>query len=268
MDHAIFPELGHPEILHDQKTLERILGRRRRSLSSSAFTEEDFQNFRQKCFAAKLEAAVTTSVLPIIVGQTNGIRHEENRLFTNITDLTDGNISKAKPDLYDGAVPKQIHEIARHALGPYISPSKNAGALVLPNFFIEIKGDSNSSRFVLNNQGLYDGALGARALDHARRYANAGLARADLGRYSIVATYDNAKRLLELFVMHTSVNDQSATSPAYYQNQIGAWVITQSREVFVRGVGALRNAREWALQQRDQLVSQINQAALQKTDLN
>ena len=83
-------------------------------------------------------AQVISSVFPIIAGDST-FSSGENLIFNNIEPLTDGSITDTKPDLYDGTRPDQLDRRVRAAIGPYITPSTIADALILSNFFVEAK---------------------------------------------------------------------------------------------------------------------------------
>ncbi|CAF9924388.1 MAG: hypothetical protein ALECFALPRED_002737 [Alectoria fallacina] len=103
-----------------------------------------------------------SNAFPIIAG-TADIPLQENLLLGNLKHLTDGSITKAKPDCYDGSSPADLNKQTREELGPYIVPSTSTAAPCLPNFFTEGKGP-NGSTAVCKRQALYDGALGARGI--------------------------------------------------------------------------------------------------------
>ena len=106
-----------------------------------------------------------------IIAGTADIPSQENLLFRNLKHLTDGSITKAKPDYYDGSRPADLNKQIREELGPYIVPSTNTAAPCLPNFFTEGKGP-NGSTAVCKRQALYDGALGARGIHELRSYVD------------------------------------------------------------------------------------------------
>ena len=63
-----------------------------------------------------------SKAFPIIAG-TADISSQENLLFGNLKHLTDGSITKAKPDCYGGSRPGDLNKQIREELGPYIVPS-------------------------------------------------------------------------------------------------------------------------------------------------
>lgn len=76
------------------------------------------------------------TVFPIIAGPAD-IRHAEDLPFRNLKDLTDGSISKAQSDFYDGSRPSELKGVFGEDLGPFIVPSISKSAPCLSNFFAE-----------------------------------------------------------------------------------------------------------------------------------
>lgn len=139
-------------------------------LSPSRFTRENFLDFKQKNREALTENKVMSDAFSIIVG-TADIPSQQNLRFINLQDLTDGSITKAQPDFYDGARPEKLDKPIREHLGPAIVPSTNTATPCLPNFFTEGKGPKGLTD-VCKNQAMYDGALGARGIHELRSYVD------------------------------------------------------------------------------------------------
>lgn len=92
IDNSIYPE-GY-DGLNEPFNLEEInhrLAQPRPSLSPSHFPREALLNFRQKNRQALTENTVMSTVFPIIAG-TADIPSQENLLFGNLKNLTDGSI--------------------------------------------------------------------------------------------------------------------------------------------------------------------------------
>ncbi len=136
---------------------------------------------------------------PITTGDAN-ISFQENIPFGNLEDLTDGSITKAKPDFYDGSKPARLHKRVREKLGHYIVPSTNESAPCLPNFFAEGK-DPTGSAPVARRQALYDGALAARGVHMLRSYIDPETAF-DNKSYTITSTYHGGTGTLAIFANH------------------------------------------------------------------
>ena len=95
IDHVFFP-VGYrypngqrPPPPANRHTIEKLLGRRRPSLSQSRFSEKDFQDLQAAEDAASCETDVAVSVIPIIEGAPGDQRcRERNATFKNLTSLT------------------------------------------------------------------------------------------------------------------------------------------------------------------------------------
>ena len=230
----------------------------RPSLSPTRFTESAFEAFQQINQEALTENTVMSKVFPIIAG-TPAISSQENLLFGNLKDLTDGSIPKAKPDLYDGSRPADLHKDIGEKLGPYIMPSTNNAAPCLPNFFAEGKGP-NGNAAVCKRQASYDGAVGARGVHKLRSYVDPEMAY-DNNAYTITSTY-HPSGLLTMHTTHPTVSENSANSTEYRVTPLNGWYMIGNPDTFRQGAGALRNARDWAKEKRDELIATANSKVL------
>jgi len=259
IDHGIYPEgYGGVRNLQEPHNCEEINARLtlpRASLSPSRFTREAFLDFKEKNQEALTEATVMSTVFPIIAGSAN-IPHSENLRFGNLKDLTDGSITKAQPDFYDGARPEDLNRQIRKELGPYIVPSTNTAAPCLPNFFTEGKGP-NGNTAVCKNQALYDGALGARGIHELRSYVDPETAY-DNNAYTITSTYHGGSGDLTIYTTHPTLSNDTQNPIEYRMTQLRGWKMTDIPETFRKGASALRNARDWAKERREELTAAAN----------
>lgn len=258
IDFGVHPdEYGGFEHTHEPKNSKEIharLSRPRASLSPSRFTDKDFSSFRQKNRDAMTEAAVMSKAFLIIAGSAN-IPSQLNLQFSNLKDLTDGSISKAQPDFYDGSSPKDINPQVRKKLGPFIVPSTMAHAPCLPNFFAEGKGP-NGGPAVCRNQALYDGVLGARGMHELRSYVDPEKAF-DENAYTITSTYVPSGHLT-LYTVHLTPSKDPKLAAEYHMTHLRSFSVTDIPESFRQGATALRNARDWAKEKRDELIAAAN----------
>ena len=172
---------------------------------------------------------------PIIAG-TSDIPSQENLLFGNLKHLTDGSITKAKPDFYDGSRPADLNKQIREELGPYIVPSTNTAAPCLPNFFTEGKGP-NGNTAVCKRQALYDGALGARGVHKLRSYVDLETAY-DNNAYTITSTYHGGTGALKLYSTHLTPSMSPEIPIEYRMTQLNGWDMTGNPDTFRQGASA------------------------------
>lgn len=205
------------------------------------------------------ENKAMSKVFPIIAG-TADIASQENLRFGNLKDLTDGSLTKAQPNFYDGARLEELNKQIRQELGPYIVPSKNTAAPCLPNFFMEGKGPKGLTN-VGKLQALYNGALGARGIHEIQSYIDPEQAHDDHA-YVITSTYHAGPGALKLYATHRTQSSDPDRDYDFRMTQLRGWDMTDSPDTFRQGAGALRNARQWAKGKREELTAAANGKAL------
>ena len=172
-----------------------------------------------------------------------------------ITVLTDGSITKAKPDFYDGARPAELNTQVREQLSEYIEPSTKKNAPLLANFFMEAKGPDGKAP-VNKLQAMYDGALGACGIHELRSYAEQETLY-DNNAYTITSTYDPSG-LLTMYTTHPTPSKDPTKSTEYRMTQLNSFAVTGNPDTFRQGAGALRNARDWAKEKREEFIAAAN----------
>ncbi|MCJ1410235.1 hypothetical protein MMC19_004320 [Ptychographa xylographoides] len=264
-DHGIYLEgYGGDGNASEPDNQEEIIARlnvSRRSLSPSRFTRQKFLDFKQRNRGAANEAAIMNKAFPIIVGDAD-IPSQHNLIFGNLQALTDGSITTGQPDIYDGSPPGKLDRRIRAKLGPYLEPSTNKSVPCLPNFFVEGKGPMGSVP-VAERQACYVGALGARGVHKLRLYIDPDTAL-DNRAYTIMATYHGGDGMLKIYAMHLSVPTGSKFLVEYRMTQVGGWDMISSADNFRQGARALRNAREWAQEKRNELIAAANSTLLSR----
>lgn len=265
IDHGVYPH-GYDSDGEDGSVYpdnwEEIndrLAKPRPLLSPTQFPREEFRKFEKTNMQALTEATVMSKAFPIIVG-TADIPSQENLPFGNFKDLTDGSITKAQPDFYDGSRAADLDKRIREELGPYVVPSTNTAAPCVPNFFTEGKGP-NGNTAVCKNQALYDGALGARGIHELRSYIDPETAY-DNNAYTITSTYHGGSGALKLYTTHRTPSTNPNRDYEFRMTQLRGWDMTDNPDTFRQGAGALRNARDWAKEKREELITAANGKAL------
>ena len=254
IDHGIYMNNRAQKPSNWAEINERIT-RSRPSLSPSRFSETAFEIFQQINEEASTEATVMSKAFPIIAG-TPDIPSRENLLFGNLKHLTDGSITKAKPDFYDGSRPTDLNKQIRKELGPYIVPSTNTALPCLPNFFTEAKGPKGTAD-VCKLQALYDGALGARGMHELRSYVDPETA-CDNNAYTITSTYHGGSGALKLYTIHRTRSTDPNRNYEFRMTQLRGWDMTDNSDTFRKGASALRNARDWVKEKREELMIAAN----------
>ncbi|KAL8829822.1 MAG: hypothetical protein Q9170_006001 [Blastenia crenularia] len=259
IDYGAYPEgYGGVRNLQEPHNWEEINARLalpRVSLSPSRFTRELFLDFKEKNQEALTEGTVMSTAFPIITGSAC-IPHSENLYFGNLKHLTDGSITKAKPDFYDGSRPAELSKRVRDDLGPYIVPSTNTAAPCLPNFFAEGKGP-NGNPAVCKRQAFYDGTLGARGTHKLQSYVDLETAY-DNNAYTITSTYHGGTGALKLYTTHPAQSTCLNQGTEFRMTQLNGWDMTGNPDSFRQGASALRNARDWAKEKREELIAAAN----------
>ena len=126
--------------------------------------------------------------------------------------------------------PAQIDLRIREEPGSYIAPATQGQAPALPTFFTEAKGPDGSAA-VAKRQACFDGALGARGVHHLRSFEADPTLAYDNNAYTLTSTYHDGT--LKIYTTHPIQAYSLEDSPEYHMTQL-------------EGVGAWRNAREWA----------------------
>ena len=235
------------------------LKRHRPSLSPSAFSNKDFEEFEEVNTLLANEKKVTNKIMPFIAGKSKEHKYiEEDIYFTNFAPLIEDNLTTARPDVYYGASPQQIRREIRDKLSDQIIPSKQKNLPMLPNFFLEAKGPDGSMA-VADRQACYDGTLGARAMLSLRSYGQEKPVY-DNNSYTITSTYCGG--MLKLYTTHPVQSDSHGGRPEYYMTHLRSFAMSDTVETFREGATAFRNARDLAKEWRDEAINQANERAL------
>lgn len=214
------------------------------ALLAARFTDEAYRDFCKRDRESNNESEVTNYLVPIIGGD-NPFR--SNTLFGHLKDLTDGSITKAKPDLWDGFQPMKVDRDVQEELGTYFMPSTNTILPCLPNFFTELKGRRGDAD-VCQLQALHDGGLGARGIHKLRLYIGQDNPY-DENSYTIVASFEGGSTKLTLYTMHSTApkeSDRERRECDFCMTQLHCWYLNQSPDDFRQGLIAFNNARDWA----------------------
>ena len=234
----------------------------------SPIPQGDFARFRECNENACNETLVKCSVVPILGGDDMSLSMTETK-FNKLAkffedDGVEFDVAAAQPDQYDGCKSKDVRPVIRKYkdLEQYIMPSNLAGRLCLPNFFIELKGPLGIYGEV-RRQACYNGVLGARAMHKLRclTYEDDAL---DGNAYTITATFAGGEgsHTLTLYAVHPlsskrgRASDDSELAIDYRMTLLRSFALCDSQQTYEEGVTALRNAYDWAKEQRNTLVAE------------
>ncbi|KAL8992299.1 MAG: hypothetical protein Q9169_007204 [Polycauliona sp. 2 TL-2023] len=269
IDHGCFPK-NHggnaiaPKPINWDDINDR-LSKPRDDLSPSMSLAKGLQDFIDAHEKAATEATTMSSVFPIITGKQQ-IEYQEGVLYNNLEVLTDGSLVQAKPDFYDGNLPETLNLDIRKHLGERIVPSTDDSRPCLPNFFAEVKGYDGKPK-VNEHQVWYDGVLGARGIHDLRAWTGKGPLN-DGKAYVIAATFEDATGVLVLYTIHPvpSKNPKHIallSNPKrffqYHMTELGGWRLINDEASYRKGLTAIRNARDWAQKQRNDLIKAANE---------
>ncbi|MCJ1381926.1 hypothetical protein MMC17_005038 [Xylographa soralifera] len=253
-----YPDGQVPAKPKNWEAINRRLLQPRPSLSSSRFSEEEFEDFIQVDANAAKERQVTTSVIPIIEGDTADPKCVSGGIpFTHLDPLTDGTLAPGNPDIYYGARPEQLDRRVRDELSGHIIPSTQEDLPIVPNFFLAAKGPDGSSA-VAGRQASYDGALGSRGMHSLQSY---GL-KAPIfysNAFTITSIYHGGQ--LKMYTSHLLPPASPGGRPGYHVHQLRSFAMTDTVETFRQGATCYRNGRDWAEEQREEAIRQANERA-------
>ena len=257
IDHGIYMPGDDIEPTNWQE-VQDVLARSRPSLSPSQFSDGAFKRFRRVEAEARDENDVITEALPTILGEKRrDYPSAGNVPFRNVDDMAPDVFKKPRPDLYWGARPEQIDRRVRQDLNHQIVPSTKDTYPAAPNFFLEAKGpDGSAAKKTI--QACYVGGMGARAMHALQCYGQAEPTY-DSKAYTYSSTYHDGT--LKMYAHHPAQPSRPGESPQYHMTKVGGWELTGSAQTFRQGVGAFRNARDLAGEQRDILIDQANVVA-------
>ena len=192
-----------------------------------------------------------TLVTSTLLGNLD-IPHEQGISFGNLNYLTDGSIPMPTTDFYDGSPPSAIECGLREEVGKFIIPSNNPSAAILPTFLMAVAAPSTSMTYLGRAAWIY-GALAARGVHHLR--SNLPLQTMNNKKaYVLTADYSVKTCKLRLFTTHVVTTHRPPSYTETYTVSCGDWSLVKDAEKFRDGISALRNAREWARDQRESLI--------------
>ena len=228
---------------HDE--WDKVLMQRRPSVSPSRMSDGHYYRFIEAIDGADNEDEVMSHVLPKIVGKP---RHpsRQNVQLGNLDPIAE-RIVIPQPDYYEGELPEPGNRQLREQLDTSIVPCARSHYPFLPNFFAEAKGPDGTGA-VAERQACHDGAIGARAMHRVENLGRRGEVFDNKARTaSVIYT---GKGHIDLFTHHVSQPTGPQNFPRTYMTPLGSYSLAGNPRGFREGVGAFRNASDFARQHR------------------
>ncbi|RDA87724.1 hypothetical protein CP532_1788 [Ophiocordyceps camponoti-leonardi (nom. inval.)] len=219
-----------------------------------AAPDKKYKEFYQLDSAARRKSQVIRDILPMLAGdaEDEACIGRANP-FINLDHLTDGTLFAANPDKYYGAHPRQLASNMHKALSSQVVPTRS-DAPVAPNYFVEARGQHGSAA-IAQRQLCYDMALGERGQIALLSTGEPGPVY-DHCAHTLGITYQSGA--VRIYAMHALEPLTATSRPEYVMTQVDAFSMSGNARTFREGVRAFRNARDWARQQRDELIAQAN----------
>ena len=221
-----------------------VLVQPRPSLSPSRMSDGHYNRFVKAVYDTQNEDEVMSRVFTQVVGDPRYPSRQNARLG-NLDPIAE-NVVVPQPDWYEGDVPGPGNRQLRKQLAKSIVPSAEEHYPFLPNFFAEVKGPEGRTS-VAQRQACHDGALGARAM---HRLENLGRKEEvfDNKARTATATFDSGN--LTLFSHHVSRPKGPGYPSQTHMAPLRTFALADTPSSFRQGVGAFRNAEDYAGQLR------------------
>ena len=266
MNHNIYlPHFDHgndvatpePKDLHQT---QQALVAERASPSLSEFPPSTFQDFKRKITRAEFKNDVMSTLIPVICGTSN-IPNKQDVLFTELSPIAGEMMKKPKPGFFDGARLSDFSQEVRddEVIRSTVIPTKHRSVPIVPNFYMVVKGPDGTSIRALR-QACYVGSYGARAM-HALQNYGVPEPMYDGNAYTYSSTYIDGA--LKIFAHHVTAPKILGGRPEYHMTQLRAFLLADTREDFIVGAMAFRNARELAARHRRSFIEAANSRASQ-----
>ena len=242
IDNNVFPaSRAHRAANHAE--WNEVLIRPRASPSRSS--DASYSSFVKAADGARDEGEVMSKVFPKIVGNSR-YASGQNVPFGHLEQITK-KIVIPQPDWYQGEFPGEGNRTLRELLDKAIVPSTRKERAFLPTYFAEAKGPEGSTA-VARRQACHDGALGAQAMHRLENLGRRGEIF-DKNARTVSVIYNGAG-YLEFFSHHVSQPRGPGTPSHTYMTILRSFLLADSPDGFRQGVGAFRNASDYAHQLR------------------
>ena len=257
LDYYIYPiDYEHPDTKEFVKPINlddvRQVLKTTNTSDSQPVVTEDFREFKRRTYGAD-ERIVMVNAIRSLLGISD-IRSGCDNRFSNLASITGDTTVNPQPDFFDGADTSSIDKTVRDALYNIIVPNQNFRVPVVPNFFLEVKGQ-NGTLNTLENQTVLNGAYGAHIMHKLQNYL---LKRPSYDEKAHAFSSTLIGGYLDLFAHHLTGDGGSRNQPRYHTTLLASYPLNLEAS-FIDGVTALRNLRAKAKEDRDLFIAQANQ---------
>lgn len=232
-----------------RKTLEKP----RDSLSPSAVSETS-RDGPQKKMENVPERDISQQVLPLF-NLDKDISNGRYCQFTNLASITERTAVNPVANIFDGAHPDDVNKKVRKDLNKIIIPSKEAGVLIAPNFFLEARS-SYARPMVAGRQLMLNGAHGAHAMHALQNYGIGEEPFYDGNAYAFSAILFDIT--LQLYAHHMTAPTKFGDRPGYHTTLLKRYGLV-SKKTYSKAIGAFKNLMERARDDRDLFIGIANE---------
>ncbi|KAI9885422.1 MAG: hypothetical protein M1823_002770 [Watsoniomyces obsoletus] len=252
------PDMTYPEP-QNWVEMKTRLQRERDPLSPDEFSDASHARFRMRQEAATSKNRVMEEFLLVVGPGPDAMRGGSGLKWDNLAPFAKDGIdllTTPSPKWYEGAPHQRLNAQIRKELSKFIMPNEGLG-LILPNFIVEGMGSCESQARV-ERTARHRGAIGARAMHKLRLYPAHNGNSCDHQAYVIVVTYQ--AMALQFFAVHPTPASAATENRDldYHMGLLGYFGLRESLERYKAGINALRNAQEWASEQRIELIRRAN----------
>lgn len=233
-----------------------ILMQPRSSLSPSRMSDGHYDRFAKAVDRAENEDEVMMQVFPKILGEPRHPSRVNTRLG-NLEPLRKG-IAIPQPDYYEGESIGPGNRQLRKRLDESIVPSTHTHYPFLPNFFAEAKGPDGSLA-IAERQVCHIGALGARAMHRVENLARREDFFDNKARTASVVLHGAGD--LKFFSHHLSQPGGPGTPSQTHMTPLRSFSLADTPSAFRQGVGAFRNASDYASKHRKESIDNAHYRA-------
>lgn len=230
-DHRVYPNNGFITKSANWSEISGMMEQSRPVPILSESYDTQYGVLNQVTIKVQTKKDVIREIFPLIAGSSK-FYSSRNHTFGNLANLTDNNIVKLQPDIYDGADASNLDPQILKELHSFLQPRVEKKCPIVPNFFGMFKGPKTET-FVSEQQAQYAGAIGARAIHMLRSFAVEDPEMIyNNNAYTITAVYQARDRNLRLYAHRPIKPPVPGGSMEYRMTLIGSFAMNLSLDNF------------------------------------